>query len=53
MNPKTTQGKRLLDQVREKIRLRHYSIRTERTYIDWIRRYIYFHGKRHPNEMGV
>ena len=43
---------RLLDQVREKIRLKHYSIRTEHTYVDWIKRYILFHGKRHPQEMG-
>jgi len=43
---------RLLDQVREKIRLKHYSIRTEQAYVDWIKRYILFHGKRHPQEMG-
>ena len=42
----------LLDQVRERIRLKHYSIRTEQAYVDWIRRFILFHGKRHPNEMG-
>ena len=42
---------RLLDAVRERVRLRHYSIRTERTYVDWIRRYIVFHGKRHPREL--
>lgn len=44
---------RLLDQVREAIRLRHYSIRTEQAYTDWIRRFILFHGKRHPREMGA
>jgi integron integrase len=44
---------RLLDLVRERIRLEHYSIRTERTYIQWIRRYILFHGKRHPADMGA
>ena len=44
---------KLLDQVRETIRRRHYSIRTETTYIDWIRRYILFHRKRHPAEMGA
>ncbi len=44
--------KKLLDQVREKIRLRHYSIRTEQAYVSWIKRYILFHEKRHPNEMG-
>lgn len=43
---------RLLDQVRAAIRLRHYSRRTEGTYVGWIRRYIVFHGKRHPREMG-
>jgi integron integrase len=44
---------RLLDQVREAIRIRHYSIRTEQAYVDWIRRFILFHGKRHPREMGA
>ena len=44
---------RLLDQVRDRIRLKHYSIRTEETYVDWIRRFILFHGKRHPREMGA
>ena len=43
---------RLLDQVREVVRTHHYSIRTEETYIQWIRRYIFFHNKRHPQEMG-
>lgn len=43
---------RLLDQVRDKIRFKHYSIRTEHAYVDWIKRYILFHGKRHPQEMG-
>lgn len=43
---------RLLDQVRQAIRYRHYSIRTEKSYIGWIKRYIYFHQKKHPNEMG-
>jgi integron integrase len=42
----------LLDTVRERIRLKHYSIRTEQAYVDWIRRFILFHGKRHPAEMG-
>jgi integron integrase len=44
---------RLLDQVREVIRIRHYSIRTEQAYVQWIRRFILFHGKRHPREMGA
>ncbi len=43
---------RLLDRVREALRSRHYSRRTEEAYIAWIRRYIFFHGKRHPAEMG-
>jgi len=43
---------KLLDQVREAIRMRHYSIRTEEAYVGWIRRFILFHGKRHPLEMG-
>ncbi len=37
---------KLLDQVRGKIRLKHYSIRTEQSYLDWIKRFILFHGKR-------
>jgi integron integrase len=44
---------KLLEQVRQKIRLKHYSIRTERSYVAWIRRFILFHGKRHPAEMGA
>ncbi|HZW25925.1 MAG TPA: integron integrase [Gallionella sp.] len=44
---------KLLDQVRDKIRVKHYSIRTETQYLQWIRRFIYFHGKRHPREMGA
>jgi site-specific recombinase XerD len=42
-----------LDQVRYAIRTRHYSRRTEKTYVGWIRRYILFHGQRHPAEMGA
>jgi integron integrase len=45
--------KKLLDQVRDALRLKHYSIRTEDSYVNWIRRYILFHNKRHPNEMGA
>jgi integron integrase len=44
---------KLLDLVRQKIRLKHYSIRTEQAYADWIRRFILFHNKRHPASMGV
>jgi integron integrase len=43
---------RLLDQVRAAIRVRHYSPRTEEAYVAWVRRFILFHGKRHPLEMG-
>ena len=48
-NPKL----KLLDQVSEVMRFKHYSIRTETTYRDWIKRFIFFHGKRHPREMGA
>ena len=44
---------RLLDRLREAIRVRHYSIRTEDAYVDWARRFIRFHGRRHPREMGA
>ena len=43
---------KLLDRVRWHLRVKHYSIRTEQAYVDWIRRFILFHGKRHPHEMG-
>jgi hypothetical protein len=43
---------RLFEQVRDQMRLHHYSLRTEETYLHWIKRYILFHGKRHPAEMG-
>ena len=44
---------KLLERVRGKIRLKHYSIRTEQAYMDWIKRYILFHGKHHPKDMGA
>ena len=44
---------KLLEQVRNKMRVKHYSIRTEQTYVDWIKRYIYFHDKRHPKDLGA
>src|SRR5688572_25069501 len=53
MSPPSENPPRLLDQVRELIRVRHYSIRTEEAYVQWIRRFILFHGKRHPREMGA
>jgi integron integrase len=51
-SPPTPRAPRLLDRVREAIRARHYSPRTEKAYVHWIRRFIFFHGKRHPAEMG-
>jgi integron integrase len=44
---------KLLDQLRESLRVRHYSLRTEDSYVDWVRRFILFHGKRHPRDMGA
>ncbi len=44
---------KLMDQVRNVIRTRHYSYRTEETYVGWIKRFIYFHDKRHPQDMGT
>jgi len=44
---------RLLDQMRDRIRVKHYSLRTENSYLDWVKRYIFFHNKRHPAEMGA
>jgi hypothetical protein len=48
----TARPKKLLDRVRDVLRVKHYAYRTEKTYIFWIRRYILFHGKKHPSEMG-
>ena len=46
-------GKRgLLDVAREKMRVRHLAYRTEQTYLHWIRRYVGFHGRRHPRDLG-
>ena len=47
------QPPRFLDRLRQALRTRHYSRRTERVYVAWVRRYIVFHGKRHPEEMGT
>ncbi len=44
---------KLLDQVRDRIRVKHYSIRTEQAYLDWIKRYIFFHDKQHPKNLGA
>ena len=53
MNASLNQSPRLLDQVRGKIRVKHYSIRTEQAYVDWIKRYVLHFDKRHPSEMGA
>ena len=45
-------AKKLLDILRDKIRVKHYSIRTEQVYIGWTKRYIIFHNKKHPKDMG-
>ena len=44
---------RLMEQVRAEIRARHYSRRTEDAYVHWIRRFIVFHGRRHPSDLGT
>ena len=49
---KAEQQPKLLDQLRRAVRVRHYSIRTEHTYVDWVYRFVMFHNKRHPREMG-
>ena len=51
--PRSSTKPRLLDQVRNAIRVRHYSPRTERSYVAWIRRFILFNDRRHPETMGV
>lgn len=52
-NIASPQGKKLLDQYRDTLRIKHYSARTEDTYITWVKNYILFHNKRHPKEMGI
>jgi integron integrase len=51
--PSVAGAPRLLDRVREALRARHYSRKTEKAYVAWIRRFILFHGKRHPRDMGA
>ncbi len=51
--PQGSQRPKLLDQVRYAIRTKHYSLRTEEAYILWIKRFILFHNKRHPRDMGA
>src|SRR6266566_8130314 len=50
--PRQQNKPKLLDQIRQLMRLRHYSLRTEDAYVGWIRRYILFHGKRHPRDLA-
>ena len=51
--PSEAPPRRLLDQVRDSIRRRHYSPRTEEAYVHWIKRFIYFSGRPHPCEMSA
>lgn len=53
VTPPADQPPRLFDRMRAAIRVRHYSLATERTYIGWVKRFIYFHQKRHPADMGA
>jgi hypothetical protein len=50
--PLLPDSQKLLERVRAQLRFKHYSIRTETAYAGWIKRFIHFHGKRHPGEMG-
>ena len=50
--PEPPSHPKLLDQLRGRLRVKHYSIRTEQAYVDWVRRFILFHGKRHPSALG-
>jgi len=52
-NTTSLPAKKLLDQVRDKIRYKHYSLNTENTYILWIKQYIICNSKHHPTEMGA
>ncbi len=49
----SAQQPKLLDRMVAAIRVKHYSLATERTYVHWVKRFIYFHGKRHPAAMGA
>ena len=50
--PQAPRPKKLLEQMRDVLRTQHYAIRTENAYVDWAKRFILFHQKRHPKEMG-
>ncbi|MCK6407515.1 MAG: phage integrase N-terminal SAM-like domain-containing protein [Rhodocyclaceae bacterium] len=49
----TSQPDTLIGRVREAVRYKHYSIRTERAYVEWVRRFVRFHDMRHPRDMGA
>jgi len=51
--PSSLKSKRLLDQLRDAIRIKHYAYWTENSFVHWTKRTILFHNKRHPAEMGV
>ncbi|WP_047533843.1 integron integrase [Methylotenera sp. N17] len=51
--PAESQPPKLLEQVAARMRVKHYSLRTEKSYVDWIKRYIWHHGKRHPKDLGA
>jgi hypothetical protein len=53
MTSPLAQPPKLLDRLRQAVRVLHYSLKTEDAYAAWVRRYILFHGKRHPQEMGA
>src|SRR4030067_2078107 len=52
-HPTIVQPPKLLKQVRHRLRVKHYSIRTEQAYVDWMKRFIWFHDKRRPKDMGA
>ena len=51
--PESPHPPKLLEQVVARLRVKHYSLRTEQVYVDWIKRFVWFHGKRHPKDMGA
>lgn len=52
INTENKKPVRLMDQVRQKVRFKHYSLNTERSYCNWIKQYILFHDKQHPKDLG-
>ena len=53
VHPVSQPPPRLLDRMRAELRLQHYSLRTEQSYLDWTQRYLLSHGQRHPQELGA